>query len=130
LPLRVPDPDALARALRRDAVAHHLDHARAVAVRDDPGKGDLAGAALAVFHVGWIDAGGLELDAALAGPRNRRVHIAHLEHVAGRAVSFVERRTHSTTPGYGLLCRLRDAPAMAFRPRVPTCAITQSGDGQ
>ena len=41
-PLAVPNPDALAHPRRRNAFAHLLDLARAVAVRNDARKGDLA----------------------------------------------------------------------------------------
>ena len=71
LPLRVPDPDPLAHARGRHAFADRLDLARAVTVRDHARQGDLAGAAFARLHVGRIDAGGLELDAALRRDRAR-----------------------------------------------------------
>jgi hypothetical protein len=57
LPLTVPDPDPLANARFGDAVADLVDHAGAVAVRDQARPGDLAGRALARLHVGGIDAG-------------------------------------------------------------------------
>jgi hypothetical protein len=112
LPLRVPDPDALTLSCGGDAVADRIDGAGAVAVRDHARMGDFAGTAFARLHVGGVDAGGLEPDADLAGTRLRRFDVGHPQNVAGRAVSLIERRTHSSTPGFGLLCRLPQAPAM------------------
>ena len=51
LPLPVPDPHPLADTRVGDALAHRVDLARAVAVRDDARKRDLARRAGAVLHV-------------------------------------------------------------------------------
>ena len=56
--------------------------------------GDLAGRAGARFDVGGIDAGGRELDADLAGSGTRRIDFAELEHLAGGAVTLIERGAH------------------------------------
>ena len=65
LPLAVPDPDPLADAAAIDALAHRLDRAGAVAVRDDAREGHGPGAAPGL-PVGRVDARGGDADQHLA----------------------------------------------------------------
>src|SRR5262245_15568110 len=63
-PFQTPDP--LAHARGRNAFAHLVDLARAVAVRNNAREGDLARQAGAALDVGRVDAGDGEAHAHLA----------------------------------------------------------------
>src|SRR6185437_8151690 len=97
-PLPVPHPHAFADARGRNAVAHGIDDAGAVALRDDAREGDLARQSLARFDVGRIDARGRELDAHLAAAGLRCVDVLDAHHIARRTVRFVKGRLHLLSP--------------------------------
>src|SRR5262249_33266402 len=114
----VPNPDALAHARGRNAFAHLVDLARAVAVRNDARKGDLARQAGAALDVGRIDAGDGEAHAHLAASGPRRLHFVDAQHVAGRSVGLVIGSAH------GMLPRPMDRRARACWPKMRGAAIT------
>src|SRR5262245_66235675 len=72
--------------------------ARAVAVRNDARKGDLARKAGAALDVGRVDAGDGEAHAHLAASGPRRLHFVDAQHVAGRSVGLVISSAHGMLP--------------------------------
>src|SRR5581483_11671482 len=85
---------ALADPLPAHALAHPVDLAGAVAVRDDEGvAGPVAGAAPAVA-VGWVDPREADAHAHLAGARLGIGQLADFEHRARRTVLAVICRPH------------------------------------
>src|ERR1017187_5536662 len=79
--LSVIEPDPLADAKPRDAVADLVDNAGAVAVGDHAGEFQCAIAAGAAADIGGIDAGGLQPDADFARSGHRRRHLAKGQYV-------------------------------------------------
>jgi hypothetical protein len=76
-------------------VAHLVDHARTVAVRDDLRKGQGLGAQTgARLDVGRVNSGPGNLDADLAGPRRRCREIPDCQDFGGRTSTFVDCSPH------------------------------------
>ena len=75
-----------------NAVAHHVDFARAIAVRDHAREGGLAQPT--ALHVGWIDARCAEAHAHLAICGSRSLNFVHAHHGARRTIGFVESGKH------------------------------------
>src|SRR5262249_62136454 len=92
--LAVPAPAPLAHARGRNAFAHLVDLARAVAVRNNAREGDLARQAGAALDVGRVDAGDGEAHAHLAASGLRRLHFVDAQHLAGRSVRLVIGSAH------------------------------------
>lgn len=79
--LRTPHPDALTDARGGNAVAHLVDHARAVAVGDDAGEGHaVPERVLALLCVAGVDPGEGEAHPNLAGARVRGRHVPVAQH--------------------------------------------------
>ena len=95
-PGRVPDPDPLADALRRDSGADLVDEAGAVTVRDHPGERQFAAAhAAPCLHVGRVDARTGEPDAHLAGAGRGRVDARPRSVLRGRVLCGCRKRQAS-----------------------------------
>jgi hypothetical protein len=109
-PLSVPDPDLLAHARRWYAVAHRIDLAGAVGVRNDSREGDLAGDAGAALHVRGVDAGGRQPHPHLTRAGARRFDLGDAQHRAGGSVGLVISSTHQRPRG--LTCRGLTCPGL------------------
>ena len=96
LPLRVPQPHPLADVAVIDAVADRIDHACAVAMRDDAWPCQWT--PTPALHVGRVDAGHGDFHANLAGARLGRIHVADRQYVARRTVAFVPGSLHPCGP--------------------------------
>ncbi len=107
-PLAVPDPDSLAHTRWRNAFAHAVNLAGAVAVRNDAGESDLAGQPGAAFDIGRVDAGGGEAHPDLTPSRLWRLQFRDPQHVAGRSVRLVVGSAH----GCSLALRVRSSMRM------------------
>src|SRR5450830_1084177 len=90
---------AVPQARFGDAVAELVDHAGAVAVRDQARPGNLAGRTLARFDIGRVDAGVAEFDPHLAGAGLRRLDLSHAQYLARGTVLFVIGGSHALSPG-------------------------------
>lgn len=93
--LRAVAPDALPDPILRDALANRVDHARAIAVGDDPREGHaVAKGVLSFLDVAWIDARCPETNPNLAGLRLRVSHLADGQDGARRTLLIVPGRFH------------------------------------
>ena len=84
LPLPVPDPDALAHAGLVHTVAHGLDHAGTIAMRDHCLEGGMghAGAPASGFHIGGVHPRHGQPHQHLARSGGRGWHLGQGQHVA------------------------------------------------
>ena len=97
-PCAVPQPYAFTDARAVDSFAHRVDHAHAVAVRNDSWKGELRAAQpRARLHVRRVDAAPQQLDAHFAGTGNRVGQVTELQDFARGAGALVKGRLHLTT---------------------------------
>ena len=97
LPLAVPRPDALADSVIGDVIAHGLDHACAVTVRNDLGErwpGHARASACTHLDVGRVGSGRVEPDQHFAARRRGIGNVLKCQHVARRAESFVSDCAH------------------------------------
>jgi hypothetical protein len=77
-PLTVPNPHAFADAGFRHVGTDFIDHAGAIAMRDDPRKRYFSRGTQSRFDVRWVHPGGRELDADFARSGVRRFDFANL----------------------------------------------------
>ena len=87
-PLAVPDPHPLTHPATRNTGPDPVDHARAVAVRDDAGR-DHRPRATAPLAVRRVNAGGAEAHADFARAGLRRLHLADLQDLPRRTIPLV-----------------------------------------
>ena len=92
--LAVEQPDPLADAKPRDAVADLIDDPGAVAVGDHAGIFHRAIAAGAAADIGRVDAGGFQPDPDFARAGHRRRHVAKAQHIGRGARALVPDRLH------------------------------------
>src|SRR5262249_55666269 len=99
--LPVPNPYAFADTGLRHAGTDFVDHAGAIAMRDDARERYFSGGAQAGFDVRRVDAGGGKPDADFAWSCVWRFDFADLYDLARRAITLVIRRLHGHPPRRG-----------------------------
>src|SRR5579859_2534092 len=88
-------PHPLAEPPLVNAVADRVDHACPVMVRDLEPVDRARRSSAAGFPVGRVDAGVLDPDPDLAGPRLGRGDVLDPQHLAARAVLVIKRSSHA-----------------------------------